>query len=301
MAFGEVDAFPLSVTALRAEIERFAAASPDAERAVRALKRHEIPGPDGGLEILAYRSQNAPAQCPVVLYIHGGGFIAGSPEADAVGILDLAETLDCLVVSPRYRLAPEARGPRQIEDCYVALKWLHDNAAELGGDPERTLIWGASAGGGLAAGLGLVARERGGPNIAGQMLIYPMLDDRTATRDDIAVPIGRHVWTQRWNRFAWSSYLGCEPGSEGVPPLAVPARAERLEGLPSTFVATAALDLFLDENLAFARRLMVAGVPTELHVASGAFHGFEAALDAPVTRRALHVRIEWARQLLSSD
>jgi triacylglycerol lipase len=165
------------------------------------------------------------------------------------------------------------------------LAWLQRNAEELGLDPERIAIRGESAGGGIAAGLAIMARDRGGPPICFQLLIYPMLDDRTVTGDPHPYA-GEFVWDRPSNHFGWQCWLGVAPGSSEVPPLAAPARVENLAGLPPTFIATAALDMFAEENLEYARRLLRAGVPTELYLAPGAFHGFEAmAPEADVSKR----------------
>jgi acetyl esterase/lipase len=185
-----------------------------------------------------------------------------------------------------YRLAPETPHPGPVEDCYAALKWLYTHADELGVDPKRIAIGGASAGGGLAAALGLLTRDRGEVPLVFQLLIYPMLDDRTVTTTDPHPYTGEFIWTAEANRFGWRSLLGQEPGGPDVSPYAAAARAESLAGLPSTFISVGALDLFLEEDIEYARRLIRAGVPTELHVYPGAYHGFNLTADAQVSQVA---------------
>lgn len=187
---------------------------------------------------------------------------------------NLVTQLGCAIVSVDYRLAPETPHPGPVEDCYAALKWLYTNAADLGVDVGRLAIGGASAGGGLAAGLGLLTRDRAEVPLAFQLLIYPMLDDRTAVTTDPHPYTGEFIWTAEANHFGWSSLLGQEPGSEGVSPYAAAARAESLAGLPPTYICVGALDLFMEEDIEYARRLVRAGVPTELHLYPGAYHGF---------------------------
>jgi hypothetical protein len=159
-------------------------------------------------------------------------------------------------------------------------------------DPTRIAIGGASAGGGLAAALGLLARDRGEVPLAFQLLIYPMLDDRTVTAAEPHPFTGEFVWTPQANYFGWRALLGQEPGSPDVSPYAAAARAESLEGLPPTFISVGTLDLFLEEDLEYARRLIRAGVPTELHVYPGAFHGFDMAESAKVTQTSVRDRLD---------
>jgi len=211
----------------------------------------------------------------------------------------MAAEAQCIVVAVDYRLAPETPHPGPVEDCYVALKWLHDKADELGIDRQRIVLAGESAGGGLAAALALLARDRSEVSVAHQHLTYPMLDDRTS-RANCNPHAGDFVWTPEANVFGWSSLLGEPAGSDGVSPYAAPARAADLVGLPSTFIAVGALDLFAEENLEFAKRLMRAGVPTELHLYPGAYHGFELASEATVTRNANQVSLAALRKALSA-
>ncbi len=233
-----------------------------------------------------------------LLHIHGGGYVLGLAESNDPDNRLLARELGCVVVSVNYRLAPETAHPGPVEDCYAALVWLATHADELGVDPARIGVKGESAGGGLAAGLALLARDRGGPALAFQHLVYPMIDDRTAVTDDPHPYAGEYVWTPASNRFGWASLLGVEPGGPDVSPYAAAARATDLTGLPPAFLAMGALDLFLDEDLDYARRLTRAGVPVELHVYAGAFHGFYSAPQASVTQQANRDGLEALRRAL---
>lgn len=253
---------------------------------------HQAIGAEGHAIDLHVWRPVAQAEAPTgaILHIHGGGYIAGSADSMAFLLATAVAATGCPVVSVDYRLAPETAHPGPVEDCYAALKWLHGNATSLGVDPARIGIMGESAGGGLAAALALLARDRGEHAIAFQQLIYPMIDDRTCTRIDHGCT-GEFIWTPHNNRFGWSALLGHAPGGEGVSPYAAAARAEDLSGLPPTYISVGALDLFLEEDIAFARRLLAAGVPTELHVYPGAFHGFELMGEAAVAKQATATRL----------
>ena len=185
--------------------------------------------------------------------------------------------LDCIIVTVDYRLAPETPFPGALEDNYAALKWLHANAADLGIDPMRIAIQGESAGGGHAAMLAIAARDRAEVPILFQCLTYPMFDDRTGSSRPVPGHVGTYCWTAKYNRMGWSALLGVSAGSDQVPSGAVPARAEDLSGLPATFIWVGAIDLFVDEDIDFARRLIACGVPTELVVVPGVYHGFDGA------------------------
>ena len=234
---------------------------------------------------------------PAVLHIHGGGYVIASAKMFIADNQQMALDAHCLVASVDYRLAPETTHPGPIDDCYTALKWLHENAKILHIDPARIAVTGESAGGGLAAALALLARDRGEVRIAHQHLISPMLEDRTCV-GDVNPYAGEFVWTRGSNRFGWSSLLGCAPGGDGVSEYAAAARARDLSGLPNAFIAVGALDLFAEENMEYARRLMRAGVPTELHVYPGAYHGFEFVTEAPVTQRAKQISSAALRRAL---
>lgn len=258
-----------------------------------------ITGTDGNSIDLLIHQPLAPSAAPrpAVLHIHGGGYIIGKAAMSTLANRTMAVAADCVIVSVEYRLAPETRHPGPVEDCYSALCWLHDNAASLGVDPARLAVMGESAGGGLAAGLALLARDRAKVKLIHQHLIYPMLDDRTCTRTPNP-SAGEFVWTPASNHFGWASLLGHEPGGAGVSPYAAAARADDVSGLPSTFIYVGALDLFADEDITYATRLLHAGVPTELHVFPGAYHGFEFAVDSPLAKNAARISAHALRRAL---
>lgn len=262
------------------------APAPTSERVESSEVR--IPGPPGAPEIrcLLYRSKEISGPAPAVLHIHGGGYVMGAPEMSAANNLKVAEDFQAVVLSVDYRLAPATKAPGAVEDCYAGLRWLFGNAERLGVDTARIGVAGESAGGGLAAALALLARDRGEFPLAFQHLIFPMLDDRTTVDADPSPYVGQFVWTRERNRHGWGALLEQAPGSEGVSPYAAAARAEDVAGLPPTYIATGALDLFVEENLEYARRLIRSGVPTELHVYPGAPHAFQVVPDAAVARQA---------------
>lgn len=218
------------------------------------------------------------------LSIHGGGYIMGNPDQNDWRHREFAKVQGCVVVAPAYRLAPEAPYPAALNDCFATLKWVHANADVLGIDPTRIVIGGESAGGGLAAALALLVRDQADIRLAGQILIYPMLDDRTGVEHDGGAYTGEFIWTRKKNRFAWGGYLP-DKLAEDEQRYAVPARCSNLMGLPAGHVFVGALDLFRDESIQYANRLMAAGVNTNLHVYAGAYHAFDLSPLASVTKR----------------
>jgi triacylglycerol lipase len=263
--------------------------APELDAASRAveLSRRTAPGPDGAPDVgvLVYRPTGA-GPFPCIFHIHGGGYVIGAVDGQEAQHRGMVARLGCVIVTVDYRLAPETRFPGAIEDCYAALAWTFANAAGLGVDPARIGVMGESAGGGLAAALALLVRDRGEYALAFQHLIYPMLDDRTVTHTDPHPHTGEFIWTPHNNHFGWAALLGVEPGSDGVSPYAAAARAEDLTGLPPSFISTGSLDLFLEEDLEYARRLLRAGVATELHVYPGGYHGFDFDPAASVAQQA---------------
>jgi acetyl esterase/lipase len=246
-----------------------------------------IPGPAGALEVRLWVVDPAPSEKgkPVLLHMHGGGFMMTDPTL-MPRIQGIATDCHCVVVSVDYRLAPETRFPGSLDDNYAALKWVHAQAAELGIDRSKIAVGGESAGGGHAASLAIHARDRNEVPIVFQLLIYPQLDDRTGSTRAAPPAIGRFLWTASANRLAWSSLLGVPAGSSKAPAAAVPARASSVDGLPPAWIGVGSIDLFVEEDMEYARRLVHAGVATELLVMPGAFHGFDLLVpDAQASRQ----------------
>lgn len=229
------------------------------------------------VRMLVYRPEEVGDGLPAILFIHASGFIAGRPDWTAAANAAMARDRRALVVAVNYRLAPETPFPGPIEDCYLALTWLFSNAAALGVDPARIVIMGESAGGGLAAALAQLNHERSGMKVAGQVLIYPMLDPRTGTPEAPSDnPLaGEFVWTREHNRFGWDAMRGDRAIAPERLGHFAPALASSLSGLPPAFVAVGALDLFAEEAAAYALHLNRAAVPTEFHVYPGGVHGFD--------------------------
>ncbi len=259
----------------RRVVEAYASAKPSTH------EERTIPGPPGspGVRVLLYRPPITSTPTPAVLSFHGGGFISGTADMVGASCRALADEHNVLVVNVDYRLAPETPFPGPLEDCYAALCWLFGACDELGIDPNRIIVMGGSAGGGLAAALALLARDRGRHSIRAQVLNYPMLDPRTGTPEaPIDNPVtGEFVWTREANQQGWRAMRGDVSISPERIGHFAPALAEDLSGLPDTFIAVGALDLLLEENVAYALRLARAGVPIELHVYPGGIHGFKAA------------------------
>jgi acetyl esterase/lipase len=238
---------------------------------------------------------------PGIIHTHGGGYILGTAETDVRRLQEMARDLDAVIISVEYRLAPETTYAGSIEDNYAGLRYIHTNADKLGVDRERVAVTGESAGGGHAALLALTARERGEYKVAFQALVYPMLDDRTGGKVQVPAHIATVGWSASENQYGWKAFLGQEPGTDSVPVRAVPARTENLKDLPPTFIAVGGLDLFAGENIEYARRLNEAGVPTELLVIPGAFHGFDQiAPDAPQSKQFTNGKVEALRRAFAA-
>ncbi|MFB0613714.1 alpha/beta hydrolase [Aurantiacibacter poecillastricola] len=249
------------------------------------VEERDIPPTAGlpGVKVFVLNSEPTLSR-PAILHIHGGGHLVGSARGELRYLQETARELACTIVSVEYRLSPGARYSESTEDTYAGLKWLYDNADMLGVDRTRIALMGESAGGGHAAILAIKARNRGEVPVLFQSLVYPMIDDRTGS----SVPVPPHIATVGWsppeNVLGWRSFLGTEPGTQAVPVEAVPSRTVDLAGLPPTWIGVGAVDLFAAEDIAYARRLILAGIPTELVVTPGAFHGFDRV--APETALA---------------
>lgn len=242
-------------------------------------------GPD--IPVFLYRPAETRPGGGAILHIHGGGMVIGSALQMQAGPAALAAAAGVPVASVEYRLAPESPFPAPQEDCHSALAWLAGQADALGFDAGRIIVAGESAGGGLAAALAIMARDLGGPTIAGQLLTYPMLDHRTGTA---ACPYnnpmtGEFIWTRASNRFGWRALQGDYKADDARRGWFSPSLADDLSNLPPAYIATGSLDLFFDENLDYARRLVAAGVPVDLHSYAGAIHAFNAIPDAALSQR----------------
>lgn len=259
-----------------------------------------IPASSSGCELslLILRPAASPGPCPGVCFFHGGGMVAGNNRTGIEIMLEWVEQLGVMVASVDYRLAPENPHPVPVEDCYATLCWVAANRAGLDIDDQPLLVTGSSAGGGLAAGVCLLARDRGGPKISDQILMYPMLDDAARFPSGTELD-GEGVWDMRSNRIGWGALLGAARGGTDVPSCAAPSREKNLGDLPAAYLDVGAVEIFRDEVIDYGARLAQAGVTTELHVWAGAFHGFDVlAADTAVARAARAMRIDYLRRRL---
>lgn len=293
---------PETLERVRQEIESFygVAADDPAIHAERITITSTSDTPP--FEAMLYRpTQTAAEPRAALLFFHSGGFVCGSAVMMDKIHRRLALALDAIVLSPEYRLAPEHPHPASLLDCYATLEWASAQSRSLGLDPARIALCGSSAGSGLAAAVALKARDESGPPIAFQYLVNPMLDDRTCAPSHPHPHAGQFVLTPEDNHFFWHSFLGQAPGSDGVSEYAAPSRAADLAGLPPAFLSVGALDLFVEETIEYARRLIRAGVPTELHVYPGGFHGSAAlAPDAAISRAADRSGLEALQRALTA-
>jgi acetyl esterase/lipase len=240
------------------------------------IENHFIPTEDKSskIRLRVYKPRVANPNAPAMFWIHGGGYIIGKPEINESFYLQLVRKLGIVIVAPAYRLAPDHSFPKPLDDCYSALSWLYAEAKILGIDTQRIAIGGESAGGGLAAALIQLLHDRQEFKPVFQMLVYPMLDDKSAV-SSVMAQNNYLVWTQASNRFGWESYLGAKCGADDLPAYAVPARRADLSGLPPAWIGVGTLDLFHDEDVLYAQRLQDAGVACEVKRVEGAFHGFD--------------------------
>ncbi|MFE7127893.1 alpha/beta hydrolase [Streptomyces sp. NPDC057617] len=265
------------------------------------VEERTVPGPAGepDISLLICRPAGAGTGLAAVYNIHGGGMVIGDNRTGVDRLLDWAQELSLVIVSVEYRLAPEHPHPAPVEDSYAGLVWTAEHAAELGIDPARIVVGGGSAGGGLSAAVALLARDRGGPALAGQMLLCPMLDDRNDTPSSLQMA-GLGVWDHAANHTGWTALLGERRGGAEVSPYAAPARAEDLSGLPPAFIDVGSAETFRDEDVTYATRLWQSGGQAELHVWPGGFHGFDGlAPQAAVSQAARAAQLSWLRRLLA--
>ena len=289
LAAVSVNAPPTSaVEAREVMAQLMASMSIDVDESGLDIDNRNIPGPPGAPEVTVRvysPKERSTATVPAILYIHGGGFYVGSIDTEHASSARLAQELGVVVVSVEYRLAPEHPFPAGIEDCYAALVWLHEQADALGVDPARVAVNGGSAGGGLAAGLALLARDRGGPAICFQCLGIPELDDTLET-PSMQQFLDTPMWSRPQAEQSWQWYLGDAYGTDDVSPYAAPSRATDLAGLPPAYVSTMEFDPLRDEGILYALRMLAAGVSVELHSFPGTFHGSAMVTGAAVSRRS---------------
>ncbi|KFE71927.1 alpha/beta hydrolase [Hyalangium minutum] len=288
----ERDPLELFRKQLLASYAQMAPAMPDAreERWVPGLRE---------VRVLMYRPNAGPPPSRAIVYVHGGGFIAGAAEMTDAMCVQLANEHRALIVSVDYRLAPESPFPGPVEECYAALSWVLKESPSLGINPARVILLGHSAGGGLAAATALLHRDRGGALLAGQVLVYPMLDARTGTPE---APVdnpttGEFGWTRAINRFAWQAMRGGASIPSERQGHYSPSLASDLTHLPPTFLAVGSVDLFFEEDIAYGMRLSRAGVPVELHVYQGGIHGFDFFPGSTTDRFSAELRAAIARLL----
>lgn len=263
-----------------------------------------IPGPAGApdIEVTIFRPRGhtaADAALPALVNIHGGGMIIGHRHWESERVIQLVLELGVVAVNVEYRLAPEHPFPAGVEDCYAGVAWTAEHAAELGVDPERIVVMGGSAGGGFSAAVALLARDRGGPALAGQLLLCPMLDNTNSTVASHQYD-GIGTWMRDANLLAWRCVLGEElASSTAASPYAAPSRATDLSGLPPAFIEAGAAEMFRDEDVDYASRIWATGGNAELHIWAGGFHGFDMyAPESELARAALDARHSWLRRIL---
>lgn len=260
-----------------------------------------IPGYNGDeIVVTVYRRPDQTVAGPGIYHIHGGGMIIGDRFMGVQGFLPYIASHGAVVVTVEYRLAPEFPDPVPVEDSYAGLVWTAEHADELGIDLSRLVVAGASAGGGLSAGVTLMARDRKGPELRASLLIYPMLDDRNETVSSHQIQ-GIGVWDRTSNDTGWDALLGDRRGTDGVSVYASPSRAEDLSGLPPTFIDVGSAEVFRDEDVAYASRIWAAGGVCELHVWPGGFHGFDSlAPQAQISIAMTETRNRWLTRMLDA-
>lgn len=299
---------PMTEENLRAAGDGFGPGFPDGAQAAAGrpvtVEELVIPGPAGSpeLEITVFRPERPSSDAlPVLVNFHGGGMIVGHRSWEHGRVIDLVERHGFIGVNVEYRLAPEHPFPAGVEDNYAATRWVAEHAAALGADPERLIVMGGSAGGGFAAAVSLMARDRGGPAIAGQLLLCPMVDNTNSTPASLQYD-GIGTWTRDANLLAWKCVLGAELAySDEAPAYAAPSRAADLSGLPPAFIEVGSAEMFRDEDAEYALRICAAGGRAELHIWEGGFHGFDVyAPTSELTRAAFASRDSWLARTLGT-
>jgi acetyl esterase/lipase len=289
--------YPRDIPMLRA-----AKLAPDADELTQGrpvgYSEHMIAGPGGDLAVTVFRRADHAAAGPAFFFTHVGGLVFGDAFNGIAPLIDYVEEFDAVAITVDYRLAPEHPAPAAFEDSYAALVWTAGHAAELGIDPSRLAVAGGSAGAGLAAALALKARDAGGPALAGQLLMYPVLDDRNNTVSSYQAD-GVGIWDRTSNETAWNASLGDRRGSDRVSAYEAPARATDLSNLPPAYLEVGSAEVFRDESVAYASRIWAAGGVADLHVWAGGFHLFDLfAPDATVSRAARAARTSWVKRTL---
>ncbi|MEV6992763.1 alpha/beta hydrolase [Streptomyces sp. NPDC093228] len=286
-----------------AQLRQYPSTPVESLLAHRPVDRREItvPATDGvpiPMSVISPAAGDHTTAAPCIYWMHGGGMVMGDRFAQIDIPLEWLDEFGAVVVSVDYRLAPEATGTALVDDCYQGLVWIAEHADELGIDPARIIVSGASAGGGLAAGVTLLARDLGTPAVAAQMLICPMLDHRNTSTSSRQYSGGPGVWTREMNEFGWHAVLG-DRGDEDVSQYISPALADDLSGLPTTYIDTGSAEVFRDEDTNYATRIWAAGGQAELHVWAGGFHGFDALYpQAHISATARRTRTDWLARLL---
>ena len=289
--------YPEDIPMLRA-----AKLTPDADELVEGrpieYAEHTVAGPAGDLTITVFRRTDHSTAGPAFFFTHVGGLVFGDAFNGIVPLIEYVEQFDAVAVTVDYRLAPEHPAPAAAEDSYAALQWAAENAEELGFDAARLIVAGGSAGGGLAAALALMARDKGGPALAGQLLMYPVLDDRNDTVSSRQID-GVGIWDRTSNDTAWTASLGERRGTDQVTAYEAPARAVDLSNLPPAYIEVGSAEVFRDESVDYASRIWAAGGSADLHVWAGGFHLFDLfAPDTTISRAAQQARTSWVRRTL---